>query len=107
MDWYGMSDPAIIIELGKRLKEYRLRKNYTQKEIADKSGVSSLSVHKIESGRSVSFSILITVMRTLRLLDNIETLIPEPPISPVELMKLKGKSKQRVSKNKVDTKKRQ
>ena len=34
MDWYGMSDSAIIAELGNRLKSYRLRKNYTQEELA-------------------------------------------------------------------------
>ncbi len=98
MDWYSMSNSAILAELGKRLKEYRLRKNYTQEELATKSGIGLSSIKKIENGQSVSVSILISVMRTLKLLDNFETLIPEPPISPVELLKLKGKTKQRATK---------
>ncbi len=101
MDWYSMSNPAILAEVGKRLKEYRLRKNYTQEELALKSGVSLGSVHKIESGKAVSFAILVSAMRTLRLLDNLETLVTEPPISPVELLKLKGKTRQRASKNNI------
>jgi len=98
MDWYGMSDPAIIAELGNRLKSYRLRKNYTQEELAQKSGISLGSVHKIESGKAVSFAILVSAMRTLRLLDHFETFIPEPSVSPIEMLKWKGKTRKRASK---------
>ena len=98
MDWYGMSDSAIIAELGNRLKNYRLRKNCTQEELAQKSGISLGSVHKIESGKAVSFAILVSVMRTLRLLDHFETFIPAPSVSPVEMLKWKGKARKRASK---------
>jgi transcriptional regulator with XRE-family HTH domain len=100
MDWYGLSDPALIADVGKRLKEQRLRKNYTQQELAEKSGVSLGSVIKIEKGHSVSFSTIVVLMRTLRLLENFELWIPKLPISPIELSKLQGKTKQRASKNK-------
>ena len=97
MDWYGMSDSAIIKEIGNRLKNYRLRKNCTQEELAKKSGISMGSVHKIESGKAVSFAIVVSAMRTLRLLDNLETFIPAPSISPVDLLKWRGKIRQRAS----------
>ena len=98
MDWYGMSDSAIIAELGNRLKNYRLRKNCTQEELAQKSGVSLGSVHKIECGKAVSFATIVSVMRTLRLLDNFEILLPAPSTSPIELLKLRGKTRRRASK---------
>ncbi len=99
MDWYAMSDPAIMAEIGKRLKETRLRKNYTQRELALKAGLSVLSVQNLEKGCSVSLSTLILVLRMLNILPNLETLIPPPPVSPVELLKLKGKSRFRVKKS--------
>ena len=99
MDWYSLSDPAIRVEVGERLKEYRLRKNLTQNEVAVQSGLSVLSVQNLENGRSVSLSTFVPVLRVLRLLPNLENLVPELPISPVELLKLKGKSRQRAGKS--------
>jgi len=32
MDFYAMTDQGIGVELGKRIKRLRLRKNYTQQE---------------------------------------------------------------------------
>lgn len=105
MDWYSMSDPAVMAEIGKRLKEYRLRKNYTQSELAVKAGISVLSVQNLEKGCSVSLSTFISVLRMLNVLGNVETLIPELPISPIELLKLKGKTRMRAKKSTVKQKK--
>ena len=96
MDWYSMSDPAIITELGKRLKEYRIDKNYTQAELAEKAGISVLSVQNLEKGSPVSLSTLIPLFRQLNLLGNLDHLIPEPPISPIKILKFKGKIRIRV-----------
>jgi len=98
MDWYSMSDPAIMAEMGKRLRENRLRRNYTQSELAGKAGISVLSVQNLERGRSVSLSTFISVLRFLRILANLDNLIPEPPVSPVDLLKLKGKTRMRAGK---------
>jgi len=99
MDWYSMSDPAILAEMGKRLREYRLRKNYTQRELAGKAGLSVLSVQNMEKGHAVSLSTFISILRMLNILVNLESLIPELSISPVELLKLKGKTRLRAKKS--------
>ena len=98
MDWNSMSDAAIIEELGRRIKEYRLIKRYTQQELAERAGISLFSVSKIEKGQPVSISILIPVLRILKLLDNLEMLLPEIGISPIEAMRLKGKAPKRIKK---------
>lgn len=91
-----MSNTAIIEELGKRIKEYRLKKRFTQQELANRAGISLFTVAHIEKGNPVSLSMLIPVLRVLRLLDNLEFLMPEIKISPVELLKLKGKMPKRI-----------
>lgn len=97
-DWNSMTDTAIMTEIGKRVKEHRLRKNLTQAKLAQRAGVSILPIAKIEQGKSVSLNIFIDVFRALRLLDNLELFIPEMAISPIEMLKLKGQTRQRASK---------
>ena len=36
----AMSNPEIVMELGRRFKKYRLAGNLTQEEVAEKAGVS-------------------------------------------------------------------
>ncbi len=96
MDWNELSNAGILLEIGKRLKEYRLKKRFSQKELADRAGISIFTVTQIEHGKPVSITMLLPVLRVLRLLDNLELLLPEIGISPVELLKLKGKQPQRI-----------
>ena len=104
MNWYTLSDPAILLELGKRIKEYRLRRNMTQKILAVRSGISVLSVQNLEKGQPVSMLTFLSVLRSLRILENLEGLLPELPLSPGELLKLQGKHRQRASKSAVKKK---
>ena len=92
----------ITVEIGKRLKTYRLKKRLSQQELANQAGVSLFSVAKIEKGKSVTISVLLPVMRVLRLLDNFELLIPEVGISPIEMLKLKGKAPKRIKHKKTE-----
>ena len=46
MDFYSLSDLGIEEELGKRIKTLRLRKNLTQKELAE---ATTLSLNVIKS----------------------------------------------------------
>jgi len=100
MDWNSLSNIQILLEIGKRVKEIRLQKRLTQQEVSERAGVSLFSITQIEKGKSVSLSILIPVLRVLRLLNNLEQLFPEQEFSPVEVMRLKGKAPQRIKPSK-------
>jgi len=100
MNWNSLSNSVIIEEVGKRLKDYRIRRKLTQQEVADLAGISVFSVTQIERGKAVTLNIFLSVLRVLRLLDNLELFIPEIGISPIELLKLKGKTIKRIKKNK-------
>jgi len=96
MDWNELNNAAIIQEIGKRLKEYRFKKKFTQQELAERAGISVFTITQIERGKPVSIAMLIPVFRALRLLDNLEMFLPEIEISPVEILKLKGKQPKRI-----------
>jgi transcriptional regulator with XRE-family HTH domain len=61
-----ISDAALgsLVALGLRLKEARLRRNWTQRQTAEKAGLSESSVKKVEAG-----SPRITVGAYLSILD--------------------------------------
>lgn len=94
--WTELSDTAILKKLGARLKAYRISRGMKQQELADESGVGVSTIAKIECGRSVTFSLFVSVMRTLGLLENLEMLVPKQKPSPMELLKMQGKQVKRV-----------
>ena len=99
--WTELSDTAILNKLGTRLKASRISSGLKQQELAAESGVgvstiAKITIAKIESGQSVSLSLLISVMRTLGLLENLDLLVPEQKPSPMELLKMQGKQAKRV-----------
>lgn len=94
--WTEMSNPSILIKIGSRIKDTRIRHKKTQLDIATAAGISALTVANIEKGKSVSSLILISVLRELGLLENLEGLVPEAKISPLQLKKMRGKKRYRV-----------
>ena len=94
--WTELSDTGILEKVGARLKARRISMGIKQQELAKESGVGISTITKIESGQSVAFSLLISVMRTLGLLENLDLLVPEQKPSPMELLKTQGKQVKRV-----------
>ncbi|MBQ2885647.1 MAG: helix-turn-helix transcriptional regulator [Alphaproteobacteria bacterium] len=97
-----MTNAAILQTLGERLKEYRLRRNLQQAEMARYAGVNISTVSRIEKGQNIMFDSYLRIMRVLDMLDNLDEFIPEPPRSPLLMKKLMGKKKQRIKKTKED-----
>ncbi len=89
------SDAAAMETIGKRLARYRLNRNLTQKQLAREAGVSVPTVQRLEAGNSVQLDTLIGVLRALDLLANLEAMVPEPPVSPLQQLELDGKRRQR------------
>lgn len=83
-DIYEKSGFEIIRELGKRYSDYRKRMGYTQKEVAEKSGLSVFTISSFENGSStgITFASFIRLLRAIDCLDEIEKLLPELPESP-------------------------
>lgn len=100
--WDEMTNAAILQTLGERLKEYRLRRNLQQAELARYAGVNISTVSRIEKGQNIMIDSYLRIMRVLDMLDNLDEFIPEPPRSPLLMKKLMGKKKQRIKKSKVD-----
>lgn len=71
------SEKAILIELGKRIKQYRIASELTQAELAEKCGISSSTETRIESGIDSKMSNYIKILYGLKILENLDAVIPE------------------------------
>jgi len=91
------SDDAVLKVIGHRIAQYRLNQNKTQADIAREAGISSRTIARLEHGESVQASSLFRILRTLKLIENLDALIPEPAISPLQQLKMQGKRRQRAS----------
>ena len=94
--WTELSDPAILQKMGRRIRDYRMRMEMTQSELAEKSGVSMGTIVRVEQGNPISTLLLISILRTMGLLEKLEVLLPELSISPLQMRKLQGKKIQRI-----------
>lgn len=99
-----MSDGAILNEFGLRISRCRLNKNMTQDALAVEAGVSTPTIQRAESGASIQLLKLIRILRALNLIENIESLIPELAVSPLQQLKMRGKIRQRASSPQEDDK---
>lgn len=83
----------IVQALGRRFKEYRIASRMTQKEVAEKSGVSLLTIRRFELGYSYNITMgnFIALLKAIDFADGIEGILPEMPISPYALAKEEAK----------------
>lgn len=97
-DWYTMSDSAILKELAVFIKQVRLKKNYKQNELAEKAGIHRVTLSEFENGeRSISLITFIELLRALNELELLEVFKTQTTISPLEMVKLEAKNRQRAS----------
>lgn len=90
-------DEATLKELGRRIARYRLNGNLSQDALAQEAGVSTRTVQRIEHGHSTQLTNLVRVLRALGLLGNLQAAVPEPPVSPLQQIRMQGKQRQRAS----------
>lgn len=99
MNFSLSTEIEIIKELSIRLKQYRLLKNMTQKELALAADVGVSTVQRFENGESISLEFFIKLVMTLGAVQELSTLFEQKLSSIKELEKeTKLKQRQRVRK---------
>ena len=88
-DFYEYSTPELVRLLGNRFKEYRMRCNITQKEVAELSGIGLTTIHKFENGTAgnLSLSTFILLLKVVGQIDALDNVLPELPESPYLIRK--------------------
>ena len=96
-DLYEYSTPELVRLLGSRFKEYRMRCNLTQREVAELSGIGLTTIHKFENGTAsnLSLSTFILLLKVVGQINALDDLLPELPESPY-LVRKDDKKAQRI-----------
>lgn len=83
-DFYEYSIPELVRLLGSRFKEYRMRCNLTQKEVAQQSGIGLTTIHKFENGTAgnLSLSTFLLLLKVVGQIDALDGVLPVLPESP-------------------------
>lgn len=78
------SSDQIVKMVGKKVEKIRLSRNITQDMLAKEAGVSSRTIRNLENGEGVLLDTLVRVLMALGLQENLEMLLPDPTVRPME-----------------------
>lgn len=103
-DYFEYSIPELVQMLGKRFKDYRMRANMTQKEVAEMAGLSVLTIYRFENGtvRNISLGTFLLLLKAIGCINELDEMMPEQPESPY-LYKENSKKAQRIRHKKLTT----
>ena len=87
------SIPELIHLLGSRYKDYRQRADMTQKEVAERAGLSVVTVYG--AANNLSLGTFLLLLKAVGWIDALDELMPELPPSPY-LLKDNDRKVQRI-----------
>lgn len=95
----------LIVLLSQRLKEYRLAARISQKEMAERSGVSLTTISHLEQGvnRNITLNNFISLLRVVGMEHRLNDLLPELPMPPMALKQINKYIPKRVRRESNDT----
>lgn len=101
-DYYEYSIPELVKMLGLRFKNYRLRSQMTQKDVAEQSGITINTIHKFENGLvdNISLSTFLSLLKSIEQINGLDELMPDLPESAY-LIKDNQKKIQRIRHKKI------
>ena len=100
-DYYEYSIPELISLLGQRFKDYRLRSEMTQKDVAEQSGITINTIHKFENGKAGNMSLgtFLLLMKSIGCIQQLDEVLPDLPESAYLVNE--GKKVQRIRHRKL------
>ena len=82
----------------------RLKNNFTQQELANRSGLFRSTISEIENGRISNLLSLIQLLRALNTLELLDAFVVKEEISPLMVAEQQAKMRKRVSNKKKSAK---
>jgi transcriptional regulator with XRE-family HTH domain len=95
IDYSVATSEQIESALCKRLESIRLTRNMTQVQLAKEAGVSPRTIGRLEKGQGVSVDTFIRVLTALGIQQNLEALLPDPTVRPIERIGIGGRERKR------------
>ena len=94
MNAYLLTDIAIIERMGAKVKARRIASRLTQKQLAIDAGVSHSALCSLEAGKNTSLLTLVAILRALRSLDLLDSILKEEEVSPLMYVQIQKENQQ-------------
>jgi len=95
MNATARSPETLTFEIGARIERLRLSRNITQAELAEDAGISERTQRRLESGAGATLDTLVRVLLALKIHQNLDLLVPDPRVRPIERVRIGGSERQR------------
>lgn len=82
-------------EVGRRIASIRLLRNLTQSQLAEGADISRSTIRRLEAGEAVTLETYIRVVGVLGIGFELEAMLPDPSVRPVDRVRLQGQERQR------------
>jgi len=89
------TDEETLRELGSRLRSYRLQQNLGMTDVARRAGLNRNTIVNAEAGRNPRLGTLVRLLRVYGRLEALDSFLPQPTISPLQLVRDKGRLRRR------------
>ncbi|WP_246882923.1 XRE family transcriptional regulator [Pseudomonas chlororaphis] len=93
----AQSDQFLAATVGARLQTLRLKNNITLEMVAKNAAISRQTLHLLLSQGKGTLINLISVLRAIGELERLSSLVEEVLPSPLQIMRMEGKKRQRAS----------
>jgi transcriptional regulator with XRE-family HTH domain len=93
---FGTSTAEWEATVGEQLRALRIAANLDQAGLADLAGVSLGAVKAAEQGKGSTLRTLVRLTRALGREDWLESLAPQPTISPIDVLRSRREPRKRV-----------
>jgi len=104
IDFSLATSNQIEATLCKKIEQIRLSRNITQEQLSKDAGISLRTLRRLEKGEGVSMDTFIRIMMALGIQHNLESLLPDPSIRPVERVKRNSVERKRARPTKTNNK---
>jgi transcriptional regulator with XRE-family HTH domain len=85
--WSEFPEKSLQAALGDLLARHRKNRGLTQTQLAEKAGIGTATLVRLENTGQSNVDNFLRVLRALRLLDRLEEAISLPEKSPLELLR--------------------
>ena len=88
---------SVLATLSERLRRARLDANLTQRDLAERVGVSLKTVSNAEDGQNISLETFVRLLQGIGRLRDLDAVLEDIGPSPVALAERRGRLRQRAS----------
>ena len=95
----NQTNSELMIEIGRRLRDYRLQQNLAVADVAERAGINRNTVLNAEAGRNPRLETVLRLLRVYGRVESLDAFLPKPTLSPLQVVKNKGKVRRRARKS--------